>query len=111
METGTCSLRSVFKKGSCSNWPLLLMFFSLGGFVPITLIDLKGLFYQAEYLAKTERRLHIAALSAMAQRVIHQHASQHGLGNRRRAQADAGIVAPGGLDGGRGAVPVDGAPG
>jgi hypothetical protein len=28
-------LRSVFKNGSCSNWPLLLMFFSLGGFVAI----------------------------------------------------------------------------
>jgi hypothetical protein len=37
--------------------------------------------------------VHIAALRPMPQRVVHQHQRQHGLGNRRGADADAGVVA------------------
>jgi len=35
----------------------------------------------------------VAALRAMAQRVVHQHAGEHRLGDRRRANAHAGVVA------------------
>ena len=36
----------------------------------------------------------IATLRPMAQGVVDQHQRQHGLGNRRRPNADAGIVPP-----------------
>ena len=39
------------------------------------------------------RRHDVGVLRAMAQRVVHQHERQHRLGDRRRADADAGIVA------------------
>src|SRR5687768_13565069 len=95
METGTCSLRSVFKNGSCSNCPLLLMFFSLGGlfmagFVAI-LIDFAGLYYR--------RRLDVAALRAMAQRMIDEDAGEHGLGDGGSPNPHAGVVPARGFDG------------
>src|SRR5207302_1634852 len=43
----------------------------------------------------------------MAQRVIHQHAGEHRLRDRRRADAHAGVVAAGGLYRGRFALAVD----
>jgi hypothetical protein len=39
---------------------------------------------------------HVAALGAVAQRLVHQHQRQHGLGNGRGADAHAGVVAAGG---------------
>jgi hypothetical protein len=38
------------------------------------------------------RAHHIGALGAMTQGLIDQHQGQHGLGNRRRADAHAGVV-------------------
>jgi hypothetical protein len=42
------------------------------------------------------RRLayHIATLRAMAQGMIHQDQRQHGFGNRRRTDANTGVVTP-----------------
>jgi hypothetical protein len=37
--------------------------------------------------------VHIGALGAVAQRVLHHHQRQHGLGDRRGADAHAGVVA------------------
>src|SRR2546422_5712361 len=54
-----------------------------------------------------DRRLDVAALRAMAQRVIHQHAGEHCLRDRRRADAHARVVAAGGLHRGRLAFAVD----
>ena len=45
---------------------------------------------------RRDRRQHdadVAALRPMAQHVVHQHQRQHRLGDRRRADADAGVVA------------------
>ena len=53
---------------------------------------------------------HVGVLRAVAQVMIHQHDRQHRLGDRRGAQADAGIVAAGGHHFDRIAVQVDGAP-
>ncbi len=52
-----------------------------------------------------------AFCAAVAQVVVHQHERQHRLGDRRGAQAHAGIVPPGGDDLDRFARDVDGAPG
>src|SRR2546422_5346580 len=54
-----------------------------------------------------DRRLDVAALRAMAQPVIHQHAAEHCLRDRRRADAHARVVAAGGLYRGRLAFAVD----
>src|SRR3569623_317650 len=40
--------------------------------------------------------MHVEILGAMTQAMIHQHQGQHGLGDGRGADADAGIVAAGG---------------
>src|SRR5262245_12253115 len=52
----------------------------------------------------------LAQLPALTQIVIGDHACQHGLADRHRANADAGVVAPLGADLGLGSIPVDGAP-
>ena len=39
------------------------------------------------------RRMHVAALGAVAQRMLHHDQRQHRLGDRRRPDADAGVVA------------------
>src|SRR5690606_14918978 len=41
---------------------------------------------------------HVAALRAMAQRLVDQHQGQHGLADRSGAYAHAGVVAAGGDD-------------
>ena len=41
---------------------------------------------------------HIRVLRAVAQRVVHEHDRQHGLGDGRGTNADAGVVAAGGGD-------------
>src|SRR5688572_26605826 len=93
METGTCSLRSVFKNGSCSNCPLLLMFFSLGSFIAgfaSILIDFTALYYR--------RRRDVGALRAVPKCMIGKDTGEHGFGDGGGADADARIVAPCGLD-------------
>mmetsp|Transcript_6445 Transcript_6445/g.26503 ORF Transcript_6445/g.26503 Transcript_6445/m.26503 type:complete len:304 (+) Transcript_6445:1709-2620(+) len=53
------------------------------------------------------RQHHIAALRPMPQRMVHQHQREHRLGNRRGADAHAGVVAAEGLDNHRLAGTVD----
>lgn len=51
--------------------------------------------------------LHIATLSPVAQRVVHQDQGQHGLGDRRGTNAHTGVVTTKGLDLGGVAICVD----
>src|SRR5262245_43871339 len=53
----------------------------------------------------------LAHLPTLTQIVIGDHACHHGLADRHRANADAGIVASLGADLGLGTIPIDGAPG
>src|SRR5713101_1256175 len=54
-------------------------------------------------------RRRLAHLAAMTQIMIGDHARYHGLADRHRADADAGVVAPLGADLGLGPVTIDGA--
>jgi hypothetical protein len=44
-------------------------------------------------IKEAEVAAHIGALGAVAQRMVHHHQRQHGLGDRRGADAHAGVVA------------------